>query len=300
MKGGILFTVPGSEEMGRALTQQLNAEEGNAVIRRFPDGETLVKVLSEVYGREVMVVCSLNNPDEKLLPLYLLAKTLKEFGASSVLLIAPYLAYIRQDKSFAFGEGISAPLFAQLLSTCVDQLITIRPHFHTVKSLSELYPIHTSGVLAAPLIASWIINNVSKPVLISPDRESSQWVKKMAEDIRVPFVGFTKRRKGEEDVELLLSQAGIVDNACTPVIVDDTITTGATMKEAIVTLKKFSTAMPVCLAVHGLFVRGAYDKLMKAGAAKIITTNTISHATNAIGVERILAEEVCKNSFVLY
>ena len=300
MKGGILFTIPGSEEIGRALTQQLNAEEGNAVIRRFPDGETLVKVLSDVYGREAMIVCSLNNPDEKLLPLYLLAKTLKEFGASSVLLIAPYLAYIRQDKSFSFGECISAPLFAQLLSTCVDQLITIRPHFHTAKSLSELYSIHTSGVSAAPVISSWITNNVSKPVLISPDSESSQWVKKMAEDIQVPFVGFNKRRKTDEDVELLLSQSAIIDFAHTPVIIDDAITTGATMKEAITTLRKFATAQPVCIAVHGLFVRGAYDKLMKAGAGKVITTNTITHPTNAIGVEQILAEEVCKNSFVLY
>lgn len=300
MKGNILFTIPGSEEIGRAIIKQLKAEEGKAVIRRFPDGETLVKVLSDVYGREAMIVCSLNNPDEKLLPLYLLAKTLKEFGASSVLLIAPYLAYIRQDKSFSFGECISAPLFAQLLSTCVDQLITIRPHFHTVKSLSELYPIHTSGVSAVPVVSSWIINNVSKPVLISPDSESSQWVKKMAEDIQVPFMAFNKRRKTEEDVELFLSEVGIVDNTCTPVIIDDTITTGGTMKEAIVMLRKFSTALPVCIAVHGLFVRGAYDKLMKAGAGKVITTNTISHLTNAMGVERMLAEEVCKNSFVLY
>jgi ribose-phosphate pyrophosphokinase len=300
MKGNILFTIPGSEGMGRALTQQLNAEEGKAVIRRFPDGETLVKVLSDVYGREAMIVCSLNNPDEKLLPLYLLAKTLKEFGASSVPLIAPYLAYIRQDKSFSFGECISAPLFAQLLSTCVDQLITIRPHFHAAKSLSELYPIHTSGVSAAPVISSWIGKNISKPLLISPDRESSEWVRKMAEDIQVPFVGFNKQRKADEEVELLLSQNGTLDRDCTPVIIDDTITMGATMKEAIVTLKRVSTTMPVCIAVHGLFVRGAYDKLMKAGAAKVVTTNTISHATNAIGVEKILAEDVCKNSFVLY
>lgn len=300
MKGNILFTIPGSEEMGRALMQQLNAEEGKAIIRRFPDGETLVKVLSDVYSREAMIVCSLNNPDEKLLPLYLLAKTLKEFGASSVLLIAPYLAYIRQDKSFSFGECVSAPLFAKLLSTCIDQLITIQPHFHSVKSLSELYPIHTSGVMPAPVISSWIINRVSKPALISPDSESSQWVRKMAEDMQVPFLEFNKRRKTDEEVELLLLQSAIIDFAHTPVIVDDTITTGATMKEAIATLRKFSTTPPVCIAVHGLFVRGAYDKLMKAGAGKVITTNTISHSTNAIGVEQLLAEEVCKNSFVLY
>ncbi|MBE7170469.1 MAG: ribose-phosphate diphosphokinase [Williamsia sp.] len=300
MKNGLLFILPGAKEIGRALMQQFNAEEGNAIIRKFPDGETLVKVVSDVYGREVLIVCSLNNPDEKLLPLYLLAKTLKEFGASSVLLIAPYLAYIRQDKSFSFGECISAPLFAQLLSTCVDQLITLQPHFHTGKSLSELYPIHASGVSAAPLIASWVVNNVSKPFLISPDNESSQWVEKMAEDIQVPFMAFNKSRKTDEEVELVLSQMATIDGARTPVIIDDAITTGATMKEAIVTLRKFTAKLPVCIAVHGLFVRGAFEKLMMAGAGKIVTTNTLSHPTNAIGVERLLADEVCKNSFVLY
>jgi ribose-phosphate pyrophosphokinase len=37
-----------------------------------------------VKDKKVFLVCTLNQPDTKLLPLYFLAKTAKEFGAKSI------------------------------------------------------------------------------------------------------------------------------------------------------------------------------------------------------------------------
>lgn len=55
-----------------------------------------------------MLLCGLDRPDDKLLPLYFLSRTLREVGASRVVLAAPYLAYMRQDRRFHPGEGVTA------------------------------------------------------------------------------------------------------------------------------------------------------------------------------------------------
>ncbi len=63
--------------MSHKLAKHLNAETGEAVIRRFPDGESYVKINSDVNGKCVILVCTLNEPDDKLLPLYFLSQTAK-------------------------------------------------------------------------------------------------------------------------------------------------------------------------------------------------------------------------------
>lgn len=138
MSNCVIFSLPGNEVMANSLINLMHGEPGEAVIRHFPDGETYVKVDSNVYEKEAFIVCSLHNPDEKILPLYFLAKTLKEFRAHPVTLITPYLAYMRQDKRFINGECISSDLFARLLSSFIDKLITIDPHLHRHTSLDEI------------------------------------------------------------------------------------------------------------------------------------------------------------------
>ena len=137
----LLFALPGNENLTASLGAILGAEPGKVEIRHFPDGETYIRVLSEVKGTQVVLVCTLHHPDEKILPLYLLSKTLRELGAVSVCLVAPYLAYMRQDKRFKAGEGVTSRYFANLLSGIADSLITIDPHLHRFHHLQELYAI---------------------------------------------------------------------------------------------------------------------------------------------------------------
>ena len=49
---------------------------------------------------------------------------------------------------------------------------------------------------------------------------------------------------------------------------------------------------PVCVAVHGLFAGDAYQDLIAAGAAQIVTTNTVQHQSNAIDATPLLATAV--------
>lgn len=173
-QGTILFALPGNEELTEKLALHLNVEKGVSVIRQFPDGETYVQIQSDVKNKRVILVCTLHQPDNKLLPLYFLSKTAKDLGAESICLVAPYLAYMRQDKRFTPGEGITSKYFGKLVSVFAESLITVDPHLHRKKSLNEVYNIPNKVIHSAKLISEWIKMNIKNPVLIGPDIESKQ------------------------------------------------------------------------------------------------------------------------------
>lgn len=91
----IVFAMPGNEAMADAIAALAGAARGQLETRRFPDGETYVRLLSDVRGKRADIVCTLADPDQKIMPLILAAGALREWGAIHVGLIAPYLAYLR-------------------------------------------------------------------------------------------------------------------------------------------------------------------------------------------------------------
>jgi hypothetical protein len=83
-----------------------------------------------VKDRDIVLVCTLNDPDSKTLALLFAARNAKELGARSVGLVAPYLGYMRQDRRFREGEAITSAHFAALVSSSFDWLVTVDPHLH--------------------------------------------------------------------------------------------------------------------------------------------------------------------------
>lgn len=287
----ILFSLPENEALTKKLAQNLNAETGEATFSRFPDGESYVRIHSEVRNKKAILVCSLHKPDEKLLPLYYLSSALKEQGASSTTLIAPYLAYMRQDKPFKTGEGITARYFANLISGFADHLITVDPHLHRIHDLSEVYSIPTRLIQSASFIANWIKENIENPVVLGPDRESKQWVSEIAKKAEVPFTVLEKVRYGDENVEITFPEIEQYQDH-TPVLVDDIISTAGTMIEATRQLKSQVDHPPVCIGIHAVFAGEAYENLLAAGAREIITCNTIPHKSNQIDITPGLAQAI--------
>ena len=285
----ILFALPGNEELTAKLAKQLQAEKGEAIIRQFPDGETYVQIQSDVKGKRVLLVCTLHQPDNKLLPLYFLSKTAKDLGADCTCLIAPYLAYMRQDKRFHPGEGITSEYFGLLISQFAETLVTIDPHLHRRSSLSEVYQIPCQVEHAANHISAWIKNNIENPVLVGPDSESEQWVSQVAKNAGAPFIVLEKIRYGDKDVEVSVPDVENYKNY-TPVLVDDIISTARTMIETVRHLKQAGMKAPVCIGVHAVFSGNAYQELKDTGTANIVTCNTIPHESNAIDISSLLTE----------
>jgi ribose-phosphate pyrophosphokinase len=277
--------------MATALSHFLAGEVCMPEMRTFPDGETYFRLDRDLHGRAVALVCTFDRPDAKLLPLLLAAGTISDLGAASVGLVAPYLAYMRQDLRFRLGEALSAKLFASLLSPHFDWLVTVDPHLHRIHSLNDIYSIPAHVLHAASIVARWIAREVERPVLIGPDSESVQWVSEVAKTTGAPVVVLKKARHGDRDVDVALPDLSPWRDH-TPVLVDDIISTGRTMIETLAHLRDVGMKPAVCIGVHGIFAAGAYEALRALAPARIVTTNTVVHETNAIDVSEILADGI--------
>lgn len=288
---GLVLASGGSESLGRHLAEALGLPLGAVESRHFPDGETYLRLDTDCRGRHVLIAGTLDRPDPKLLPLVFLAEAARADGAARVGLVAPYLAYMRQDQQFRPGEAVTSHMFAALLSRHVDWLVTVDPHLHRVHALDEIYTVPTRVVAAAPALAAWIATHVSRPLVVGPDEESAQWVRDVATRAGAPFVVMRKVRRGDRTVEITAPDVSAW-RGHTPVVVDDVVSSGQTMIATVRRLVEAGLASPVCLAVHALFARDTDEALRAAGAGDIVTTNTINHPAGTIDIVPLLVPAI--------
>lgn len=286
----VLLPMPGNEAMAAGLAARSSAELGRLETRRFPDQESYVRIASDVRGKVVDIVCSLARPDDQFLSLVFAARTAREMGATTVNLVAPYLAYMRQDKRFQEGEAISSVHFANLLSQMFDNLVTVDPHLHRRSELGEIFSIPTRVEHAATLLAEWIKINVERPLVIGPDSESEQWVSAVAQHAGAPHIVLTKQRSGDRQVEIAVPNLEQWKGR-RPVLIDDIVSSGRTMIEAARQLKARGLAKPYCLAVHALFAEESYVQLQEI-TERVVSTDTVQHPSNAVSVVELLAPAV--------
>jgi ribose-phosphate pyrophosphokinase len=283
----LIFALPGNQAMADALCAALNGEMGHLETRNFPDGETYLRLLTDPNGRSVVLVCTLDHPDGKFLLLAFAAAAARDLGASRVGLVAPYLAYMRQDRRFNPGEAVTSVTFSHILSSAVDWLVTVDPHLHRYGSLDEIYPIPSRVVHSASLLSDWIKSNVDRPFIIGPDIESEQWVAQVAASVGARYRVLSKTRYGDRNVEIAVPDLGFFSEH-TPVLVDDIVSSGRTMIETARHLHDQGMRRPVCIAVHALFSQETYDEL-KSKSAAVVTTNSVAHPSNRVDLARLIA-----------
>ena len=282
---------PGNESIGRRLAEALGADIASLTMRQFPDEETYVRLATLCQGRDVIVVATLDRPNPKVLPLLFIVDLAHELRAHRVILVAPYLAYMRQDTRFNPGEAVTSRSFAKLLSRGIDALVTIDPHLHRYEALAELYSVPAQVIHAAPLMAEWIQAEIEQPLVVGPDSESEQWVADVARRASAPYVVLEKTRRGDRDVEVSVPDVECWRNR-QPVLVDDIISTARTMIETVRHLKRTDLPAPICVGVHAVFADDAHRALRSAGAERVVTTNTIAHESNEIDVSDAVAAAV--------
>lgn len=286
-RGHMIIPLPGNEPFAARLASAGGWALGRLESRRFPDGETYLRLLSDVAGRTVDLVCTLADPDPGFLRLIFAADAARALGAENVNLIAPYLAYMRQDRRFKPGEAVASRSFARLVSSSFDRLITVDPHLHRYAALSALYDIPADTLHAAPLLADWIAAEVKAPLLIGPDAESEQWVSAIAARIGAPHAVLRKIRHGDQQVEIAVPDLSQWRGR-QPVLVDDIAASGHTLVEAARQLSRQGLPRPICAVVHGLFADGAYQRLA-AVTDRIISCDSVPHESNAISLAPLIA-----------
>jgi ribose-phosphate pyrophosphokinase len=263
-------------------------------IHTFPDGESRVTVQP---GKGTAILfAGLDHPDSRLVPLILAASALRDSGADRIVLACPYLCYMRQDMAFTRGEAVSQRVIGGLLARYFDRVVTVDPHLHRISALSDVMPgIEADTLSAAALIGDIIAADpaLAGAALIGPDSESRQWVSVAAERAGCAFLVAAKVRHGDRDVQVSLPHAEEAKGR-PAVIVDDLISSGTTICRAAEILTEAGATRVEAIAVHVLASQPALDAMKVAGVARVRSSSSIAHPTNAFSLTPLFARALEK------
>ena len=285
--GGVLLHFDDEQAGALRLAQEASLTAQCIARHRFPDGE-LKLTLPTALPERVVLLRTLDRPNEKLVELLLTAQTARQLGATNLTLVAPYLAYMRQDIAFRPGEVVSQRVIGRFLASLFDAVITVDPHLHRISSLEEAVPVTQAVVVSgAPLLADLIAAHRPGALLVGPDEESAQWIAQAAERHGFDYAVCRKLRRGDRDVEVVLPDVSVAGRAT--VLLDDVASTGHTVARAARALLAAGAASVDVAVTHALFADDALAVMKQAGVGAVWSTDCIAHPTNAISMAPALA-----------
>ena len=166
MNPGLVLAFDDEQTQAQAMAAALGVPMALVARHHFPDGECKLRLPPDLPA-QLLLLRGLHQPHHKLVELLITVPAARALGARQVLLVSPYLAYMRQDMAFTPGEAVSQRHIAALLASQVDGLITIDPHLHRIQSLDEVMPgCRSQALTAAPLLGAWVARQVpgTRPV----------------------------------------------------------------------------------------------------------------------------------------
>ena len=278
----------------RRLAQALGLPGREVRVHRFPDGERLVRV-DHGYG-DVILYRSLNDPvlkdpDDKLVEVLLAAAALRDQGARRLTLVAPYLAYMRQDVAFHSGEAVSQKVMAGLLGPAFDRLLTVDPHLHRVPSIGQVFPATEAlSISAAPALARLLADDRmgADTLILGPDSESRALTAGVAEPLGCEYLVAEKERRGDRRVTVRLPRDAALKGRRV-ILVDDVVSTGTTLMECARLAVAGGAAAVEAVIVHALFAPATDQAFREAGIGRLRSTDSLAHPTNAVPLAPLLA-----------
>lgn len=284
-----LFTFPDCQELARGVADRLELPLHPVEVHTFPDGESVVRAQSNTPGR-ALLFRSLNDPNQKLIEVLFAADALRRQGVARIGLVAPYLGYMRQDQVFLSGQSLSQQVAAHLLGGAFDDVLTVEAHLHRIHALSEIFPCPAQSISAAPAITDWLRASRRPSLVIGPDSESEPWVRAIADEAKLGWAIASKRRHGDRDVRI--DMPPLPADARNVWIVDDIGSSGTTLEAIAAILKQRGVEKIGAIVVHALFGPDATQRLRRAGISRLISSDSVVHSSNEIGLAPLLATEI--------
>ena len=289
-----LLGFPESCIQARAVAERLGVGYGDVAIHRFPDEEDRL-TLPECRASHVILLRSLDRPNDKLVDLLLTCRTLRASGARRLTLVAPYLCYMRQDTAFHTGEVVSQKIIGQWLAELFDDVVTVDPHLHRISRLEQAIPARGCVVTltaAAPFSGYLAAQSATDDlVLLGPDYESEQWVSAIARASGLAYVIGRKTRRGDRSVGIELPEQ-VSFSGRTVVMLDDMASTGQTLAVAAAKARDRGAVDVRVLVTHALFATGSIERLKAAGVSHIGSSDSIPHSSNVVSLAALVAEGV--------
>jgi ribose-phosphate pyrophosphokinase len=253
-------------------------------VERFPDGE-LRPHMPGIRGDDVFLVQPTGPPvNDRLVELLLLIDACRRAGAGRVTAVVPYFGYARQDRRNRDGQAIGARVVAAAIASAgANRLMVIDPH---TTVLEAMFAIPVETLTAVSVIADELLTFVTPDtVVVAPDLGAVKLAERYASLLGLSVVIVRKTRLTGTTVraEELVGQVG----GRPAIVVDDMISTGATIEAAVRLLLDNGACQDVVVAAtHGLFVGEAVERLAKLPLRRLVVTDTLGEIeSHALPVE---------------
>ena len=318
----ILASCRSGDDLARNVTGKLKNLSGDVLYLpsidfSFSDSETCVRLTSEVSDTPIFLFQSLYDPtsprsvDQNYMAFLLAARALKEWGASSITGVVPYMAYARQNHpTKGQREPISVRLMADLSTVAgIDRLITFRPHTDGLAAFYRDSTFEQSDSVAffASIFAPFY--NQQDAILVAPDAGAALFVTAVGRLLNLKCaVGSKFRPRAEECV--LSEIIGDFNGINTALVLDDMVSSGGTIYKLIRRLREEKGVKQTYLgAAHNLCQEQARERLLDLnahyGLKGVVFTNSIPQTKSftmlpfveVIDLSDLLAEHIL-NSFV--
>jgi ribose-phosphate pyrophosphokinase len=277
-----LHSLPSSTKDAVRLARRLGLPAHDIARHCFPDGEIRVNVAA--ISPTSIIYAPLDQPNDKLITLLFAAEALRRGGCKRIVLLAPYLCYMRQDAAFHQGEAISQKAIGRLLAGIADRIITVDAHLHRTHDIAAVFPgVEAVNLSAMPVIADTLRMAGIDPatVVVGPDAESRPWISDLADRLGLKFTVARKIRRGDRSVEIGFDQPDLI--AGRPVlVVDDIVSSGGTMIACAKALCSAGATTIDAIVTHALFPAALCHDIALAGIRSIRSTHSVPHSTNAI------------------
>jgi ribose-phosphate pyrophosphokinase len=274
-----LRIVSGSANRGlaSAVANFLGVESDGCLLERYPDGE-LRPIIENVCGADVYVIQPTAPPvNDHLVELLLLLDVCRRARAARVTAVVPYFGYARQDRRTAPGQALGVAVIADAIAaTGVDRLVVVDPHTPTLEAQCRI-PVETLSAVAA--LSGELAGDLPHgAAVVAPDLGAVKLAERYAAVLHGPVAVVRKQRESGSAVSAL-DIAGEVGGR-PAVIVDDMITTGATIAAAAGLLRLRGAAPDIVVAAtHGLLVHAAVGRLRDLDLRRVLVTDTVAVKT---------------------
>ncbi len=281
---------------------ELGEKPGRLEAKRFPDGDKYVRILDEVKGEDAVIIQSLYHKpdkhvfaDQHIFELLMITDTLRDLGARTITVVAPYLAYARQDSRFYPGEAVSSQIIARLLEDVgTTRFLTVDCHLHRLGDVAKIFKIPAQNLSAMPLLGKYALKNLrpNKPLVIGPDEEAEQWAATVAKELDAEHIVFQKKRirkEGATSSRVKITADEVDLKGHDAVFADDIISTGDTLAKATKVCKKMGARRIYALCTHPVLADGALERVKSAGIQRVVGTDTIPSPVSQVSVAPVIA-----------
>lgn len=271
-----LFCGNANRPLAEAVARALGIPLGKATVERFPDGEVRVRLLESIRGDDVYLLQSTAPPvNDHLMELLVLADAVRRSSAGRINAVIPYFGYARQDKQTQGREPITARLVAGLLEHVgIHRVITVDLH---APQIQGFFYQPVDELSAVRLFAEYLErqNLTENAVVVSPDSGRAEQARRLSERLNLPLAILAKRRTGPRETQVSYVIGDVAGKR--PLIIDDIISTGGTIRRGVEALLAAGAAPEVIvMASHAVLVGNARENLAHPAIREVVFTDTIA------------------------